>query len=303
MHIESLKIFCDVARLRSFSRGAELNRVLQSSASQAVHHLEEHLGVELIDRSRRPWKLTREGRTFYEGCREVVERYYGLAADVRRIHQEVSSVVRVAAIYSVGLGDMSQCIERFAARHPHLQVQVEYLHPDRVYETVLAGEADLGIVSFPRARRGLEVAAWRREPMLLAVHPRHRLARQRRAAVSQLNGEKFVAFERGLAIRREVDRFLKRQRVEVEVALEFDNIEAIKRAVEVGSGVSILPEPTLRREQQAGMLAAVAFSGRSFARLLGIIRRRGRPPHAGACGFMQLLRNGSDGATRGGRHR
>ena len=76
MHIDTLKVYCDVVRLRSFSRGAEANGVLQATASLTVQRLEKHLGVTLIDRSCRPWKLTPEGRTFYDGCRKVLESYY-----------------------------------------------------------------------------------------------------------------------------------------------------------------------------------------------------------------------------------
>ena len=136
MQVEALKIFCDVARLRSFSRGAAANHVLQSAASQTVSQLEKQLGVMLIDRTCRPWKLTAEGRTFYEGSAGIVDRYFALEAAVKHIHTERDAVVRVAAIYSVGLGDMSHCIQEFERQHPGVSVQIEYLHPDRVFEHV-----------------------------------------------------------------------------------------------------------------------------------------------------------------------
>ncbi len=291
MQVETLKIFCDVVRLRSFSRGAEANGVLQSAASQAVHHLEQCLGVALIDRSHRPWQLTAEGRLFYEGCRDVVARYRDLELKVRRRHADVDAVVRVAAIYSVGLGDMSQYIRRFSESNAHARVHVSYLHPEQVYESVLEEKANLGIVSFPQRQRELTVIPWREEPMVVACPPQHRLAGRKKIALMEIAGEKFVGFDRDLVIRKQVDRFLKKHGVPVEIVVEFDNIEAIKRAVEVASGISILPEPTLNREVKVGTLASVPFAPDGFVRPLGIIHRRGRELYPSTRSFIELLRN------------
>lgn len=290
MQVETLKVFCDVAKLRSFSRGAEANGILQSAASQAVTQLEKRLGVSLIDRSHRPWELTETGQRFYDGCREVLDRYYQLEEEIRRVTVARESLVRVAAIYSVGLGDLNQCVQSFMDAHPHLRVQIEYLHPDTVFERVLAGEDDLGIVSFPPARRELAVVPWRCEPMVVACPREHPLARFSAVPPRELAGMKFIAFDKGLRIRREVDRFLKQHGATVEIALEFDNVEAIKRAVEVGAGVSLLPSPTLTREVSMGTLAAVALAGAEFARPLGIIHRRGRRLAGGAREFLDQLR-------------
>jgi len=289
MQIEALKVYCDVVRLRSFSRGAEANGVLQATASLTVQRLERHLGVTLIDRSCRPWKLTREGRRFHEGCRELLEGYYELEREVRGNSMVADTAVRVAAIYSVNLQDMSRCVRRFNELRPRARVELEYLHPSRVCERVLNDEVDLGIISFPQGRRDLTVIRWREEPMVLACHPQHRLARERRLAVKQLAGEAFVGFDADLVIRKRIDAFLREQGVEVKVGLTFDNIEAVKRAVEVGSGVAILPQPTLEHELQAGTLAGVPFAASNFARPLGIVYRRGRRLGPNAETFIQVL--------------
>ncbi len=299
MQIESLKVFCDVARLRSFSRGAQSNGILQSSASQAIHHLEEHLGVQLIDRSRRPWRLTEQGRRFYEGCRPVVDRYFQLEAAIKNSSNHQSGPIRVAAIYSVGLGTMSQLIERFCQSHPGTDVEIEYLHPREVRLKVEQEQADLGIVSFPRAGRGLDVIPLRSEPMVAVCHPSHRLASARKLPLSSLQGEPFVGFNRDLVIRREIDRFLRQHRVAVDVTLEFDNVEAIKRAVEIGSGISILPLPTLDRELAARSLVAIPFSKASLDRPLGIIHRRGRQFDAVTAAFISELQHDN---ARNGHH-
>lgn len=292
MQLETLKIFCDVVRLRSFSRGAKENGVTQSTASQSIHGLEEHLGVTLIERAHRPLRLTSEGRTFFAGCREVVQRYSDLENAVRQVQRTGNAVVRVAAIYSVGLGDMSQLIQRFTHLNPGTRVQMQYLHPDRVYESVLGATVDFGIVSFPRLSRELTVIPWRKEPMVLVCHPSHRLAGARRIAVPELAAEPFIAFTEGLGIRRQTDQFLKRHGVTAAIALAFDNVEAIKRAVEVASGVAILPEPTLRREVASQSLVAVPFATGEFVRPLAIVYRRGRKLYPTARQFIELLQDG-----------
>ncbi|MBN2507428.1 MAG: LysR family transcriptional regulator [Verrucomicrobia bacterium] len=293
MHIDALKIYCDVVRLRSFSLGAEANRVLQATASLTVQRLEKHLGVPLIDRSCRPWKLTPAGRKFYEGCRRLVEDYYALEAKVRGDQVAADSLVRVAAIYSVNLRDMSRSVRRFTELRPGARVKLEYLHPSRVLERVLNDEVDLGILSFPRGRRGLKVVPWREEPMVMACHPHHRLAREPELAVRRVAGEAFVGFDADLVIRRKIDAFLRQHGAEVKVVLTFDNIEAVKRAVEAGSGVAILPRPTLEHELQARTLVAVPLAGPPFVRPLGLVCRRGRRLSPNTAAFISLLqRNG-----------
>ncbi len=301
MQIDALKIFCDVVRLRSFSRGAEANGVLQATASLTVQRLEKHLETRLIDRSCRPWKLTRQGQVFYNGCRELLDRYYALEGEVRGSHATAGTVVRVAAIYSVNLLDMSRCVRQFNEMRPQTRVALEYLHPSRVCERVLNDEADLGILSFPRGRRGLTVIPWRDDPMVVACHPQHRLAKEKSIAVKDLAGELFVGFDADLVIRKKVDSFLREHGVEVNVVLTFDNIEAVKRAVEVGSGVAILPRPTLEHELQAGTLAAAAFSAQTFVRPLGVVYRRGSHLQPNAEAFIELLHRSVNGQPGGER--
>jgi DNA-binding transcriptional LysR family regulator len=289
MYFEAIKIFCDVVRFNSFSRAAVANRVSQSAASQNVLQLEKSLEVRLIDRSKRPFQLTPEGRVYYEGCRGLVERYHAIEDEVRALNREVVGTVRVAAIYSVGLGSMSRYVQRFASEHPRASVSLSYLHPDRVYESVINQEVDLGLVSYPRPKRGLTALPWREEPMVLVCSPRHPLARLRIIRPSDLDGQTFVGFDEALIIRSEIERELRRHAVEVEVVLAFDNVETIKRAVEIGESVSILPEPTVRAEVRAGSLVSREIEGLSFVRPLGIIHRKSAHLTRATQSFIDLI--------------
>lgn len=289
VQLKALKVFCDVVRQRSFSRAADENDISQSGASQLVQQLEEGLGVKLIDRSKRPFVLTPEGQVYYEGCRSVVERYFAVEEMVRTLHQEVAGRVRVASIYSVGLHHMSRYIQHFLSQHPKANVRLEYLHPHRVYQAIEDDLADLGLVSYPKASRTISAISWRTERMVLVCAPQHPLAARRRVSLSELDGAKMVGFDSELTIRREIDRVLHHHRVAVEVVMEFDNIETIKRAIEIDVGVGLLPEPTVVREVAGGTLAAVALDTDELVRPLGIIHRRGKELSATARRFIELL--------------
>lgn len=295
MQLNSLQVFCDVARLRSFSQAGKVQtkKITQSAVSQIVLQLERRMNVLLIDRSTRPLKLTQAGQIFYEGCKALLQQYAELEERVRTERSESTSAVagsvQVAAIYSVGLGDMGHFVERFAELYPKAQVHIEYLHPDRVYERVLEGTADLGLVSFPRTSPKLTVLPWRDEDMVLACSPGSPLAQKLAITPPDLQGQRYIHFDKDLIIRRMVDRFLREQGIGVDIVHEFDNIENIKQAVALGAGVALLPEPTLRREVLARSLVAVPMFGCGLTRPLGIVHRRKQALSGPARLFLDLL--------------
>jgi DNA-binding transcriptional LysR family regulator len=289
MQMESLKIFCDVVRQRSFSQAAHLHDITQSAVSQIVSQLEKRVNVQLIDRSTRPLQLTSLGLTYYEGCKVLLEQYGDLEARIRSAQVEISGTVVVAAIYSVSLSDMGQYVQRFQAELSKTQVHIDYLHPDRVYERVMDGTADLGLVSFPKKAPHLAAVSWRAEEMVLACSPKHPLASRLALSMEELQDVPYVHFDRNLLVRRRVDRFLREQGVSVDVVAEFDSIENIKQAVSIGAGVALLPEPTIRREVKARTLVAVPLFGCEFTRPLAIVHRRGNRLSAAAKRFMDLL--------------
>lgn len=297
MQLKFVELFCDVAARRSFSKGAAAHQVSQSSASQAVNLLEKRLGTQLIDRSQRPLELTPAGKIYFDGCRELLARFRSLEDQVRRVDDRIAGTVRVAAIYSVGLMQMEHLVARFEELYPEARLRLEYLHPDQVYEQLLNDEADLGLVSFPRNGGEFSPQPWQQQPMVLVVPPGHRLADQSPVFPDDLEGEDFVGFTQELTIRKEVDRWLRRSRVIVNVVHEFDNIESIKSAVEVGSGITLLPEPTVRKEVATGALVAIPLKGEPLFRPLGIVQRRNKPLTAAAQKWIELLQQEAAAGT------
>jgi DNA-binding transcriptional LysR family regulator len=294
MNLESLNLYCDVVRLRSVSRAAAANGVTQSAASQSIQQLESELDVPLLDRSRRPLVATPAGRVFFDACRSLLQGYEKARAALLASKQRVDGTVRVAAIYSVGLHDMSRHMQPFMSAYPHARVLLECLHPHKVVDAVLNDEADLGVLSYPKANRTLAVLPLRSEPMVLVTHPSHRLARRRLIEPGDLSGEKFVAFDRDLAVRKAIDRALKQHGVKVEVVMEFDNVETIKQAIGIAAGVSILPKPTVIMESGMRTLSTVPLHLAGLARPIGIIYRRGRQLPPVVARFIELLRRADD---------
>jgi len=201
----------------------------------------------------------------------------------------------VAAIYSVGLHDVSRHMQRFMSLYPEARVELECLHPHKVVEAVIRDQADVGIMSYPPTDRALTVVALRQEPMAFVAHPAHPLARRRVVLPAQLNGEPFVAFDRELTIRKAIDRALRQQNVRVDVRMEFDNIETIKQAIMIKAGVSILPRHTVQMEAGVRTLVVIPLGIPDLVRPVGIIHRRQKPLTPTASRFIQhLLKEASD---------
>ncbi len=313
MQLEALEIYCDVARHRSFSQAAQIWGRTQSAVSQIVSQLEKRLRVQLIDRSTRPLQLTPLGVKYYEGCLAILAQFAELETRIQSetATADISGTVMVAAIYSVGLSDMSKYTRQFHSELPRAQVHIDYVHPDQVYERVLDGTADLGLVSFPRKTPHLASANWREEEMMLVVSPQHPLAGRSAVEADEIHGESFVHFDKNLIIRKRVDRFLREQGVTVSVVAEFDSIENIKQAVAINEGVALLPAPTVAWEVNAHTLCAIKLAKCKFTRPLAIVSCRSQRLSAAAKRFMELLlepdasvphHNGTNNAPVNGGH-
>ncbi|MFO0946499.1 MAG: LysR family transcriptional regulator [Planctomycetota bacterium] len=288
MNIEALRVFCEVARQRSFTRAASALHLTQPAASMAVQQLEKELGRQLVDRSRRPPQLTTAGDRFFAGCREILEILDNTLAQMHELDDEIAGPVHVASIYSVGLYHTS-AIRHFMELYPKAMVRLQYLRPNLVVQAVLEGDATLGLVSYPKENRELAVLPWKEEEMVLVCPPTHRLASQKTATLEALSGENFIAFDSDLVIRKQVDAALHRHKAGVSVAMEFDNIETMKQAVSVGAGITILPEATVMQEVQEGSLAAVHLNPPELVRPVGVIYRKDKPLSLVATKFIELL--------------
>lgn len=293
MHIETLKSFCDLIETGSFSKAAALNFVSQSAISQQVRALEKRYGQPLIDRgNRRRAVPTESGRIFYAECRELLDRFRGLEERMRDQSADIAGAVRVATVYSIGLHELPPYVKQFIKTYPQARVHIEYSRTDKICEACLNHTIDFGIVALPLRKPNLAVIPFRQDKLVLVCSPGHPLARRRRVSLKQLAGEEFVTFERHIPTRKTIDRILRQHQVSVNVVMEFDNIETIKRSVEVGIGLSILPETAVASEVRSGLLVALNFTEGTFTRPLGIIHRKGKGFSPAASEFIRLLQSG-----------
>ena len=290
MDLSQLNLFKDIVQTRSISRGATLNGVTQSAASQTLQELERVLGVQLLDRSRRPLEILPAGRLLYDFGRDVLRRHQDFLVSLEEIRGGAGGTVRVAAIYSVGITEMSRLEEEFYKRLPAAQLEVNYLRPEKVYQAVLDERVDLGLVSYPEPTREVVALPWREEPMVVACSLSHPLTGATRLRPEDLEDMEFIGFDEDLPISRDVERFLRERNVRVRVVMRFDNIQSMKEALRLGHAVSILPAPMLRDDVAEGRLRVIPLDASLF-RPLGIIHRRRRAFPRAAQVFMDLLRD------------
>jgi DNA-binding transcriptional LysR family regulator len=255
--------------------------------------VERRLGVTLLDRSKRPLELTPAGRLYQEFCREVLRREEEFSLSLESIKGDVEGTVRIVSIYSTGLSEMSRLREEFAVRYPTAQLHVEYMRPDKIYDAVRRDTADLGLVSYPESSREIAAIPWREEEMHVAVPPGHPFASRDEVFPADLTGQNFIGFDEDLRIRRELDRFLRAQSVEVNLVMHFDNIQMIKEAVALGTGISILPARTMQAEIEQGRLVAVRLNAPDLVRPVGIVHRKRKKFNSATRALLGMLQGGA----------
>ncbi len=290
MHIEILKIFCDLADLQSFSRTAEKHLLSQSAVSQQLAQLELAHKCQLINRRKRPIELTKAGQLLYEAFKDMLDRYEQLKNELSALQKSSVSRINVAAIFSIGMHTLPDYVKKFMGSYPNVNVHIEYFSASRIYELVLSGEVDIGLVAVPKRDKRLDVYDFEDEPLVLVCSPKHPFSHESQVDIHKLQFERFIAFEKSVPTRTWIDNILERYNIVVRPVMEFDNIETIKRAVEINSGVSILPQTAILQELGSGTIKAIAFSNEKFVRPTGIFVRKGKILGQAGRYFIELLR-------------
>lgn len=289
MQLETFKVFCDLVDSGSFTQSALRNYITQSAVSQQIRALEARYNMPLLERQGKLVHPTEAGRILYARAREILERLDHMDLELKSLGQEMTGTLRIATIYSVGLYEMSNVIKTFLKAYPKVNLRVEYCRANRVYEECQSGAADIGIVTYPKPKKGIKVIPLPADKLTLICSPQHPFAKRRNIPVSKLNGQNFVAFERDIPSRRALDQIFREHQIEVTNVMELDNIDTIKRSVEIGVGVSIVPMFSVQREVQARTLIQVAIAGRAFYRSLGAIVKRSRALSPAAQKLIELL--------------
>ena len=290
MQIESLKVFCDLAETESFTKAAQINSVTQSAVSQQISSLERIFKSLLIERSKKRFRLTREGQVLYDYSKQIIQTYESLHSKLQELKDIISGTIRVATIYSIGLHDLPPYIKKFMKNYPTVNVHVEYRRANQVYEDVLGNVVDMGLVAYPTKDAKLEIVPLRKEPLVLIVHPHHPFAKQKTVKLKALTGQKVIGFEPDIPTRKALDKILKEYDVDVKHVMEFDNVETVKRAVEIDAGVSIVPLGTVLQEIAKSTLVAIPLDDGDFFRPLAAIYKKNKVLSPAMKQFLAILK-------------
>ena len=293
MQIESLKVFCDLAETESFTKAAQINHVTQSAVSQQISSLERQFKSLLIERSKKKFRLTREGQVLYDYSKQIIQTYDSLFSRLQEIKDIVSGTIRVSTIYSIGLHDLPPYLKKFLKAYPTVNVHVEYRRSNQVYEDVLGNVVDLGLVAYPARDPKLEIIPLRRDMMMLICHPNHPLAKAKGVKLKDIAGQKFIGFEPDIPTRRAIDKILKENEVNVQHVMEFDNIETVKRAVEIDAGISIVPHGTITQEVSKQTLMEIKIEDVEFYRPLAAIHKKNKVLSPAMKQFLTVLKTAS----------
>ena len=290
MHVDSLRVFCDLVETASFSKAAAAHGITQSAVSQQVRALEKRFGCTLLERSRSGVSATPEGNAFLATCREILAAWGAFEGRLGELKHEVSGELRIASIFSIGLHDLPAPLAAFRAKFPQVAVHVDYRRSTQVYDMIESGDAHIGLVAFPTKRPGIMFEIFDEDILVIICHPRHRLAAKKRILLRAIAGEEFIGFEPDTPTRKMTDRYLRKAGVKITPVNEFDNIETVKRAVEIGSGISIVPARTVAAEIASGQLAAIEIESPRMTRPLATIVARNRPRPPGMKEFIAMLK-------------
>jgi LysR family transcriptional regulator, transcriptional activator of the cysJI operon len=267
-----------------------MNGISQSAASQQMQELERQLGAVLLDRSTRPLILTAAGKLYLDYCRDSIRRRDEFDVELHRLKHDMQGKVQIAAIYSVGLSEMSAIESKFSERFPNGELVVSYLRPEKVFEAVEEDRADVGLLSYAESTRDVVALPWRKEEMVVAVSIHHPLAAKAEIQIEELAGEAFIGFDEDLPIHESITGYLREHRVSVDMVFRFDNLQMIKEAVGHGVGISIMPERVMQKEVAQGRLVALKLKPADLFRPVCIVHRRRKVFSELALGLLEILR-------------
>ena len=292
MDLNALRLYCDLIETKSFSRAAERSFVTQSAVSQRIHTLEKDYEQPLLERGRGRRKIvpTEAGQIFYEGAKHLLSEASDLDARLRGLSDDIAGTVRVATVYSVGLHALPPRLKPFLALHPKVNVHLEYSQTAKIYQDVLSGAVDIGIVACPAPKAGVDILPFDVETMALICAPENRFACRESVSLRELHDQPFIAFADDIPTRRLIDAQMKAAGAQARIVMSFENIETIKNLVEIGSGVALVPEETTRKEAREGTLAVVPLTEKdAFMRPSGLLVKKSGSRRAAVAAFLEAM--------------
>lgn len=289
MEFDQLRLFVDLVREQSFTKVAGRNFITQPAVSLSIQKLEEELGTKLLERTTRKVLVTEEGWILYNYAREILDKAQEVKTVLQERQDRVLGSIRLATVHSVGLYELPASLKEFIRRYPEVNIHVEYKLSDQVYHAVVDGDVDLGLVAYPETRSGVVSVPFFEDELVAICNPDHPLTAKDEVCLADLDGTAFVAFEAEIPTRKAIDAVLQEHSVRVEVRMQCDNIEILKKMVEVGLGISLVPLLAVRQEARTGALHVMRIADHAVRRPLAIIHRRGKNLSRPQQAFVDLL--------------
>ncbi len=291
MHIQNFKTFCDLVETQSFSKAARLNEVTQSAVSQQLKAMENHYDMLIIDRNQKKFRLTQQGTTLYSTFKEILTLYEKLNCEIQEMRSVVSGSIQISTVNSIGLHELPPYLKSFMQEFPSVNARVEYRRANLVYEDVLHGTADIGLVAFPVKHKELTVIPFATDELIVAMNPKHPLANMENISIGQLKDVDFIAFEKDIPTRKATDEILRKAEVKVSIVMEFDNVETVKRALEINAGVAIIPRNTVLNETSREQLVTARLDDGNHIRPLSLIHKKSRILTPALRSFIEKMQN------------
>ena len=290
MQLPDLAAFLAVATDRSFSAAARRLHRTQPAISQAVRRIEDELGERLFDRSSRDGTLTEAGRLL----QDYAQRLLGLASEAQTAIQELQQVRRGRVIMGANeaaVHSLLPHIERFAALHPNVAVEVRRVPSRQIAGAVLDRSIDFGVLTFQPADRGVQTILLGGDDIVLLTAPTHRLADRRKVTIEEVGKEVVIAHNDPSPTRDRVLRAYERRRTSINIQISLPSLDGIKRAVEMGIGVALLPRRCALTEIARGHLVAVKVPELGAPRQVRLAFRKTGERSRAAEAFLEVIRS------------
>ena len=289
MDINQLEVLVTVARERSFSRAAEALHRTQPAISQAVRRLEQETGEKLFDRSSKDGTLTAAGEVLLDYARQMLNLRYTAQNAIKEMANLQQGKVTISANEHT-VFYLLPVIQRFRKEHPLIKIEVQRGVASRIPKEIIAREVELGVISFPPSDPSLKAIAVLTDELSLIVAKDHRFAKLASVSVKDLGDESFVAHNAPSPYREKVIETFAKHKTRLNIAVELPSLEAIKRLVERGEGVALVPRLSAEDEIANGRLIGLSVREMKFERKLNIVYRRNSVLSHAAKAFLKIAK-------------
>src|SRR5437660_898412 len=294
MDVNQLEVFLGVAHEKSFSRAAEALHRTQPAVSQAIRRLENELGEPLFDRSSKDGTLTAAGRVLYDFAQQMMNLRQHAHSAIRELRDLHRGKLSLSANEYTVMG-LLPLIPIFRARHPHIKIEVKRSLASRIPSEILGRNVEIGVVSFKPADQAIKSVPVTSDELALIVASNHPLAAKRIVSVRELGAEAFIAHNVPSPYRERVIKTFEKHRTPLNISMEMPTLEAVKRLVENGMGVALVPRLAAQTEIERGQLAGLTVREMRLERRLHLIYRKGATLSHAARAFLTVARGVYEG--------